>query len=291
MKKLRRTMMFVPASNPNMMVNAQIFKPDCIIFDLEDAMSLREKDSGRDLIAEALKSVEYPDCEIFVRSNPLYTPFGEEDIRVLVAAGLRNIRPPMIETAEDIKEVDALLTDVEKELGLEKGTVKILGAIETAKGVINADKIATASPRMIGISFGAEDFTRTIGSERSKTGEELFVARSKIVLAAAAAGIDAIDTVFSDIDDDEGLRREAEMAKQLGFAGKSIIHPRQINIIHDVFTPSKEDVKKALRVIHAIEEAEEKGLGVVSLDGKMVDAPVVARAEKTVRLAKGAGII
>jgi len=291
MERLRRTMMFVPASNPNMMVNAQIFKPDCIIFDLEDAMSLREKDSGRDLVAEALKHIEYPDCEIFVRSNPLYTPFGEEDIRVLVAAGLRNLRPPMIETADDIKRVDELLTDVEKELGLEIGTVKILGAIETAKGVINADKIATASTRMIGISFGAEDFTRTIGAKRSKTGEELFVARSKIVLAAAAAGIDAIDTVFSDINDDEGLRREAEMAKQLGFAGKSIIHPRQINIIHDVFTPSEADVKDALRVIRAIEEAEKKGLGVVSLDGKMVDAPVVARAERTVRLAKGAGII
>lgn len=291
MEKLRRTMMFVPASNPNMIVNAQIFKPDCIIFDLEDAMSLKEKDSGRDLIAEALKSIEYPDCEIFVRPNPLYTPFGEEDIRVLVAAGLRNVRPPMIETAEDIKKVDELLTDIEKELGLEIGIVKILGAIETAKGVINAYEIATASPRMIGISFGAEDFTRTIGAERSKTGEELFVARSKIVLAASAAGIDAIDTVFSDIDDDEGFRREAEMAKQLGFAGKSIIHPRQINIIHDVFTPSEEDVKHALRVIQAIEEAEGKGLGVISLDGKMVDAPVVARAEKIVRLAKGAGII
>ena len=291
MEKLRRTMMFVPASNPNMIVNAQVFKPDCIIFDLEDAMSIREKDSGRDLIAEALKDIEYPECEIFVRTNPLYTPFGEEDIRVLVAAGLRNLRPPMIETAEDIKEVDELLTDIEKELGLEIGTVKILGAIETAKGVINAYEIATASPRMIGISFGAEDFTRTIGAERSKTGEELFVARSKIVLAAAAAGIDAIDTVFSDIDDDEGLRREAEMAKQLGFAGKSIIHPRQISIVHDVFTPSETDVKDALKVIQAIEEAEEKGLGVISLDGKMVDAPVVARAERIIRLAKGAGII
>ncbi len=283
--------MFVPASNPNMIVNAQIFKPDCIIFDLEDAMSLREKDSGRDLIAEALKSIEYPDCEIFVRSNPLYTPFGEEDVRVLVAAGLRNLRPPMIETAEDIKKVDELLTETEAELGLEKGIVKILGAIETAKGVLNAEEIAMASPRMVGISFGAEDFTRTIGSERSKTGEELFLARSKIVLAAAAAGIDAIDTVFSDIDDDEGLRKEAEMAKKLGFAGKSIIHPRQINIIHKVFTPSNIEVEEALRVIYAIEEAEKKGLGVISLDGKMVDAPVVARAEKTIRLAKGAGII
>ena len=291
MKKLRRTMMFVPASNPNMMVNAPIFKPDCIIFDLEDAISLREKDSARDLIAEALKSIKYDDCEIFVRTNPLYTLFGEEDVRVLVEAGLRNVRLPMTESEKDIIQLDVLLTDIEKKLGLEEGVVKILGAIETAKGVLNVEKIATASSRMVGISFGAEDFTRTIGAERSKTGEELFVARSKIVLAAAAAGIDAIDTVFSDIDDEEGLRRETEMAKKLGFDGKSVIHPRQIEIVHDVFTPSRKDVDKALRVINAIEEAERKGLGVISLDGKMVDAPVVARAEKTVRLAKGAGII
>ncbi|SDY57769.1 citrate lyase subunit beta / citryl-CoA lyase [Proteiniborus ethanoligenes] len=291
MKRLRRTMMFVPASNPNMMVNAPVFKPDCIIFDLEDAISLREKDSARDLVAEALKSIDYSDCEVFVRTNPLYTPFGEEDVRVLVAAGLRNVRLPMTETAEDIINLDELLTEIEKELGLENGIVKILGAIETAKGVINAEKIATASTRMLGISFGAEDFTRTIGAERSKSGEELFVARSKIVLAAAAAGIDAIDTVFSDINDDEGFRKETEMAKKLGFAGKSIIHPRQIKIVHQVFTPSKIDVDNALRVIQAIEEAEQKGLGVISLDGKMVDAPVVARAERIVRLAKGAGII
>lgn len=291
MNNLRRTMMFVPASNPNMMVNAPIFKPDCIIFDLEDAISLREKDSARDLVVEALKSINYRDCEIFVRVNPLYTPFGEEDVRTLVKAGLRNIRLPMTETAEDIKNLDALLSEIENELGIENESVKILGAIETAKGVLNAEEIATASSRMVGISFGAEDFTRTIGSDRSKSGEELFVARSKIVLAASAAGIDAIDTVFSDINDDEGLRKETEMAKRLGFDGKSVIHPRQIKIVHDIFTPSEKEVKKALRVIQAIEEAKSKGLGVISLDGKMVDAPVVARAEKTIKLAKGAGII
>ncbi|ABR49362.1 Citrate (pro-3S)-lyase [Alkaliphilus metalliredigens QYMF] len=291
MKRLRRTMLFVPASNPNMMVNASVFKPDCIIFDLEDAISLREKDSARDLLVEALKTIDYGDCEIFARVNPLYTPFGEEDVRTLVAAGLRNVRLPMSETAQDIEQLDKLLTDIEKELGLEDGTVKILGAIETAKGVINAEKIAIASSRVIGISFGAEDFTRTIGAERSKGGEELFVARSKIVLAAAAAGIDAIDTVFADVEDDDGFKKEVESAKQLGFAGKSIIHPGQIRTVHNEFTPSKEDAQKALRVIKAIEEAESKGLGVISLDGKMVDAPVVARAEKIVCLARGAGIL
>lgn len=291
MENLRRTMMFIPGNNPNMMISAIAFKPDCIIFDLEDAISLREKDSARDLVAEAIKTIDYGDCEVFVRPNPLYTSFGEKDIRVLVEAGLRRVRLPMTETEDDIKELDFLLTDIEKKLGLENGIVKILGAIETAKGVLNADKIAIASPRMIGISFGAEDFTRTIGAERSKSGEELFVARSKIVLAAASAGIDAIDTVFSDINDDDGLRKETEVAKKLGFVGKSIIHPRQIGIVHAVFTPSEKDVEDALRVVSAIKEAEEKGLGVISLDGKMVDAPVVARAERVIRLAKGAGII
>ncbi len=291
MRSLRRTMLFVPANNPNMMVNAVVFRPDAIIFDLEDAIALREKDSARDLLVEALKTVDYEGIEILVRVNPLYTPFGETDVRELVKAGLRNIRLPMTETKEDIEKLDALLWELEKENDIEPGSVKILGAIETAKGVINAPGIATASTRMVGISFGAEDFTRTIGAERSKGGQELFVARSQIVLAAAAAGIDAIDTVFADVEDIEGFRREVESAKALGFAGKSVIHPSQIPVVHDVFTPTMEEVEKALRVMQAIEDAEKRGLGVISLDGKMVDAPVVARAAKVVRLAKGAKIL
>ncbi|SNT14131.1 citrate lyase subunit beta / citryl-CoA lyase [Anaerovirgula multivorans] len=291
MKKLRRTMLFVPANNPNMIMNAPVFKPDCIIFDLEDAISLKEKDSARDLLVEALKTFEYCNCEIFARVNPLYTPFGKDDVRELVKAGLRNVRLPMSETDEDIKNLDVLLTEIEKDLGIDRGTVKILGAIETAKGVINAEKIAVASSRMLGISFGAEDFTRTIGSERSREGEELFVARCKIVLAAAAAGIDAIDTVYADIEDEEGFEREAQSARKLGFAGKSVIHPRQIGVVHSIFTPSKEEVYRALRVISAIQEAEAKGLGVIALDGKMIDGPIVDKAERIVTLAKGAGLL
>jgi len=291
MKPLRRTMLFVPANNPNMMVNATVFQPDCIIFDLEDAIALREKDSARDLLVEALKTVDYQGIEILARVNPLYTPFGETDVRELVKAGLRNIRLPMTEAKEDIEKLDALLAELEEEHHIESGSVKILGAIETAKGVINSPEIATASERMTGISFGAEDFTRTIGAERSKGGEELFVARSQIVLSAAAAGIDAIDTVFADVEDMEGFRKEVESAKGLGFAGKSVIHPSQIPVVHDVFTPTDEEVEKALRVMQAIDNAEKRGLGVISLDGKMVDAPVVARAAKVVRLARGAKIL
>lgn len=291
MKKLRRTMLFVPANNPNMMMNAPVFKPDCIIFDLEDAISLKEKDSARDLLVEALKTFEYRDCEIFARVNPLYTPFGKDDVRELVKAGLRNVRLPMSETDEDIKSLDALLTQIENDLGIDRGTVKILGAIETAKGVINAEKIAVASSRMVGISFGAEDFTRTIGSERSREGEELFVARCKIVLAAAAAGIDAIDTVYADIEDEEGFENEVQSARKLGFAGKSVIHPRQIGVVHSIFTPSKEEIHKALRVISAIQQAEAKGLGVITLDGKMIDGPIVDKAEKIITLANGAGLL
>lgn len=291
MKQLRRTMLFVPANNPNMLLNAVVFKPDCIIFDLEDAIAIREKDSARDLLVEALKTVDYEGVEILARVNPLYTPYGEVDVKALIEAGLRNIRYPMSETKEDIEKLDRLITETEKKLGIEEGSVKILGAIETAKGVINAPQIATASARMVGISFGAEDFTRTIGAERSKGGEELFVARSQIVLAAASAGIDAIDTVFADVEDMEGFEREVKSAKSLGFAGKSVIHPNQIPGVHKVFTPTEAELEKALRVMDAIDEAEEKGLGVISLDGKMVDAPVVARAAKVVRLAKGAGMI
>lgn len=291
MKQLRRSMLFVPASNPSMLVNAPVYKPDCIIFDLEDSIALNEKDSSRDLLCEALKTVDYSGIEIFARVNPLYTPFGEKDVRELVKAGLRNVRLPMCETAKNVEELDSLLADLENELGLENGMVKIMCSIETPKGVINAEHIALASKRVVAISMGAEDYTRLLGAERTREGTELFYARSKIVVAAAAAEIDAIDTVYSNIDDQEGFLREVETARTLGFAGKSCLHPSQVKTVHQVFTPSMKEVEKSMRIINAIEEANKKGLGVVSVDGKMVDVPVVAKAQRVVALAKGAGII
>lgn len=290
-RRARRTMMFAPANNPKMLVTAHLYGPDCVLFDLEDAVKYADKDAARDLLAEALKVVDYGDTEIFARINPLSTEFGKDDVRVLVPAGLRKMRLAMCETPEQVKELDQLLTKVEKEHGIENGACKIQCSLETPLAVTNAVSIATASSRVISISFGAEDFTRTMGAERTKEGKELFVARTMVVMAAAIAGVDAIDTVWSDLDDEEGFKEEVKTSMNLGFAGKSCIHPSQVKIVHKIFTPNKEELEKSLEIVKAAETANINKGGVITVNGKMVDIPVIAKAEKVVRLAKSAGMI
>lgn len=285
MNKLRRTMLFCPASEPKMFINTPVYKPDCIIFDLEDAVALSEKDSARDLLCEAINSIDYQGIEIFVRVNPLYTPFGETDVREVVKAGVRNIRLPMCESKEDVKKLEELLEQIEKENNIELGSVKTQCAIETPKGVMNSYEIATSSLRVVAISFGAEDFTRELGVDRTKEATELSFARSQVVLSAKAASVDAIDTVWADIKDMEGFIKEAQNAKTIGFSGKSCIHPAQVKEVHRIFTPSKEEVEKSIQIIEAAKEAEEKGLGVIQVNGKMVDVPVIKKAERILSLA------
>lgn len=290
-KRARRTMMFAPANNPKMLVSAHLYGADCILFDLEDAIKYADKDAARDLLAEALKNIDYGKTEIFARINPLNTEFGKDDVRILVPAGLRNMRLAMCEKPEQVKELDQLLTEIEKENNLEIGVCKIQCSLETPLAVMNAVSIATASPRVISISFGAEDFTRTLGATRTRDGKELFVARSMIVMAAAIAGIDAIDTVWSNLEDKEGFEEEVKVAMELGFAGKSCIHPSQIVTVHKIFTPNKEEIEKSLEIVEAAKKADISRGGVITVNGKMVDIPVIAKAEKVVRLAKSAGIL
>lgn len=290
-RRSRRTMMFAPANNPKMLVTAHLYGPDCVIFDLEDAVKYADKDAARDLLAEALKVVDYGDTEIFARINPLYTEFGKDDVRILVPAGLRRMRLAMCEKPEQVKELDDLLTEVEKEHGIEVGSCKIQCSLETPLAIMNAVQIATASPRVTSISFGAEDFTRTLGAERTKAGKEIFMARSMVVMAAAIANVDAIDTVWADIADVEGFKEEVKTSINLGFAGKSCVHPSQVKIIHDIFTPSEEELEKSLAIVKAAQEADISKGGVITVNGKMVDIPVISKAEKVVRLAKSAGMI
>lgn len=290
-KRARRTMLFAPANNPKMLVTAHLYGADCVLFDLEDAVKYADKDAARDLLAEALKTVDYGDTEIFARINPLSTEFGRDDVKILVPAGLRKMRLAMCETPEQVKELDELLTEVEKEYEIENGACKIQCSLETPLAVMNVVSIATASPRVTSISFGAEDFTRTMGAQRTKEGKELFVARTMVVMAAAIAGVDAIDTVWSDLDDEEGFKAEVKTSMNLGFAGKSCIHPSQIKIVHKIFTPNKEELEKSLEIVRAAEAANINKGGVITVNGKMVDIPVIAKAEKVVRLAKSAGMI
>ncbi|MDK2918860.1 MAG: citrate lyase subunit beta / citryl-CoA lyase [Candidatus Petromonas sp.] len=290
MRKLRRTMMYIPGNNPGMIREGHIYGSDSLMFDLEDSVSLKEKDAARFLVYNALKTIDYEGTETVVRVNGLDTPFGRDDFEAIVRAKPDIIRLPKTEKPEDIIEADKLISEIETKVGMEVGTVKLMAAIESALGIINAYDIAKASPRLIAIAIGAEDFVTDMKTTRSKDGVELMMARSQVLLAARAAGIYALDTVFSDINDEEGFINEVKHIKQLGFDGKSVIHPKQIEPVHRIYTPSNKEIEKSIRVLNAIEEAERNGSGVIALDGKMIDGPIVERARRVIELAIATGI-
>lgn len=290
MQKLRRTMMFVPGNNPGMMADAHIYGADSIMLDLEDSVTMAEKDAARLLVYQALKSIDYGNTEMVVRVNPLHTPYGRKDVEAVVRAGVDVIRMPKTETAAEIVELEEEIERIEKEIGC-LGRTKIMAAIESALGVVNAYSIATASKRMMGIALGAEDYCANLKTQRTPEGTELLLARETIVVAARAAGIDALDTVFSNLNDMDAFRREVELIKKLGFDGKSIINPRQIDVVNEVFTPSPKAIEKARTIIVAIKEAEKRGSGVIAVNGKMVDKPVVIRAQRTIDLAIASGVL
>ena len=280
--------MFVPGNNPGMMADAHIYGPDSIMLDLEDSVTMAEKDAARLLVYNALKSIDYGGTEMVVRINPLSTPYGKKDVEAVVKAGVDVIRMPKTETADEVRELEAEIVKVETELGC-VGRTRIMAAIESALGIVNAFEIASASTRMMGIALGAEDYTANLKTPRTPEGSELLLARETIVVAARAAGIACFDTVYSNLDDMETFRKEVELIKNLD--GKSIINPRQIEVVNEVFAPKQKDIDKALRIIAAIKEARAKGSGVIAVNGKMVDRPVVLRAERVVALAIASGIL
>ncbi|WFA08129.1 citrate (pro-3S)-lyase subunit beta [Tissierella sp. Yu-01] len=291
MPKLRRTMMFIPGNNPAMITDGHLYGSDSIMFDLEDATSIKEKDSARFLVYNALKTIDYGTTETVVRINGLDTPFGREDIKAMVKARVDVIRLPKTDTPEDVIEVDKIITEVEETNGIEVGTTKMMAAIESPLGIINAYKIATASKRLVAIALGAEDFVTNMKTNRSPEGVELLAARSQLLLAARAAGIYALDTVYSDVNNKEGFLDEVKLIKQMGFDGKSVIHPKQIALVHKVYEPTEKEIRHAIRVVHGIKEAESKGSGVITVDGKMVDGPIVDRAYRVIELAKATGVL
>lgn len=290
MERLRRTMMFVPGANAAMLRDAPLYGADSIMFDLEDAVSLKEKDSARTLVHFALKTFDYSNVETVVRINSLEAG-GAQDVEAMVLAGVEVIRLPKTETAQDILDVDAVITSVEKDNQIPVGTTKMMAAIESAEGVLNAREIAKASERLIGIALGAEDYVTNMKTKRYPDGQELSFARNMILHAARAAGIAAIDTVYSDVDNVEGFQNEVQQIKQLGFDGKSVINPRQIPLVNAIYTPTDKEIQNAKEVIWGIREAEAKGSGVISVNGKMVDKPIVERAHRVIALAKAAKLI
>jgi len=280
--RIRRSRLYIPGNNPSIMQNIAVFGADTVILDLEDAVAPPEKDAARILVKYCLENVDFGRTEKGVRINPLNTPFGKKDLDMVLSSNVELIFLPKTESAEDVKELCSLIGDRK---------IWISPIIETAKGVLNSYEIASADPRVVMLCFGAEDFTRDIGAERTREGKELFWARSMIVMGAKAAGIQASDTVFSDINDMDGLIQETRFAKSLGFDGKGLIHPSQIEPVHMVFSPTKEEIEYARKVVDALREAEEKGLGVIALGRKMIDRPVAERAKRILKLAEELGLL
>lgn len=287
--KLRRSMLFLPGSNAAMLSTAFVFKPDSIMFDLEDAVSLREKDAARLLVFHALQHPVYQDIETVVRINPLNTPFGLADLEAVVRAGVDIVRLPKTDSAADVVQLETEVERIERACGRTVGSTQLMAAIESASGVVNALSIATASPRMMGIALAGFDYVMDMQTERGD-GTELFYARCAVLHAARVAGIDAFDVVYSDVNNEEGFLKEVELIKKLGFNGKSLINPRQIELLHNAYAPTEEDVDYAHRVIAAAERAERDGLGVISLNGKMIDAPIVNHARRVLQKAQASGV-
>ena len=287
---MRRSMLFIPGNTPNLVVNAPYLGADAIIFDLEDAVSPGEKDSARILVRNTLRTMDLGGCETIVRINALDTDYWKKDVETIAPERPALLMLPKSGRAEDVHTIDAYLSRVEARLGWAEGTVRLMPLIETALGIENAFSIATASPRVEALFLGAEDLTADLRCQRTKEGREIEYARTRLVTAARAAGIGVYDTPFTDVNDDEGIWRDAEAAKSLGFTGKASISPRHIQAINTVFSPSQKELDYAWEVMDAIRIAKEQGRGAIALHGKMIDAPIVARAQQTIDMAREIGM-
>ena len=287
---MRRSMLFLPGNNPNMLINGGTLGADAIIFDLEDAVSPAEKDAARILVRNTMRYMDLGGCEKIVRINSVDTPYWQADIDAIAPQKPDLILLPKSATAEDIRLADAYITNAEEKLSLTSNTIGLMPLIETALGVENAFAIATATKRVKALFLGAEDLTADLQCKRTKESREIEYARTRLIVAARAAGVDVYDTPFTDVNDDEGIIADATLAKALGFTGKASISPRHVEVINTVFSPTVKEIDYAYEVIDAIELAKSQGKGAIALHGKMIDAPIVARAERTIEMAKALGL-
>ena len=287
---MRRSMLFLPGNNPNMLINGNCLGSDAVIFDLEDAVSPAEKDAARILVRNTMRYMDFRGCEIIVRINSIDTPYWKQDLDAIMPEKPALILLPKTGTAQDALEADAYMTQVEQKLGFAPNTVGLMPLIETAMGVENAFAIASSTKRIQALFLGAEDLTADLQCKRTKEGKEIEYARTRLVVAARAAGVDVYDTPFTGVNDDEGIVKDAEYAKALGFTGKSSISPRHVEVINSVFSPTQKDVDYAYEVMEAIALAKAQGKGAIALHGKMIDAPIVTRAQRTIDMAEALGM-
>jgi citrate lyase subunit beta/citryl-CoA lyase len=285
---MRRSMLFMPGNNSGMLLNADALGADSVILDLEDAVSPQEKDSARILVRNALRYLGYKGCEVIIRINSIDTDFWKSDLDEIIPMKPDMIMPPKVSSGMDIKVIENYMGEVERRHGIEK-KISLIPLVETALGVENAFEIASSSKRIKAIFLGGEDLTADLRCKRTKRGDEIFYSRGRMVMAARAAGIDVYDTPFTDVEDEEGLRLDAEFAKGLGFTGKACISPRHVQSVNEVFSPTLEEIEYAKEVMEIIQVAKEQGKGAISLRGKMIDAPIVERARQTLEAAKALG--
>ena len=286
--RLRRSRLYLPGSEPKYYINAALHAPDAVILDLEDSVHRAEKDAARILVRNTLRAVDFGSCERMVRINQL--PLGLEDLAEIVGESPDLILIPKVEQPEQVREVDRMIAEIKARNGIIR-PVWIMPILESALGIENAFAVAAASENVAALTIGLEDYTADLGVAKTTEGRESLYARSRVVNAARAAGVQAIDSVFGDVADMDGLRRWAEASRAAGFEGMGCIHPGQIRVIHQAFQPAAAEIERARKVVAAFEEAQNKGLGVVSLGSKMIDPPVVQRALKLVERAKAMGVI
>ena len=287
---MRRSMLFLPGNNPNLLINGNCLGSDAVIFDLEDAVAPDQKDAARILVRNTMTYLDFSKVETIVRINSVDTDFWKKDLETILPLKPTLIMPPKTSTAQDVLTVDAYMCELEDKLGMERNTVKLIPLIETALGLENAFQIAAASKRVAALFLGAEDLTADLQCKRTKEGREIEYARTRLVVAARAAGVDVYDTPFTDVNDDEGIVVDAQLAKALGFTGKASISPRHVEVINAVFSPTQKDVDYAYDVMEAIALAKSQGKGAIALRGKMIDAPIVMRAQRTIAMAQALGL-
>lgn len=289
-KRLRRTMMFLNAQKPGLIKDPYIYHPDSIMLDLEDAVAENQKDVARFSLYHALTTIDYRGCERVVRINGLDSPYWKEDIRCCVAGGCDAVRIPKTERPEDVKAVEAEIVSAEREFGIPEGRTLIMAAIESARGVMKALDICEASERLFGIALSGGDYTKDLQTHITGTGIELMGARQNMIIAARAAGVQCFDTVYTNLDDMEGFRKDVETIHLMGFDGKSIINPRQIPVVHEIFTPTQKDIIFSEKIVKEIDDKKAKGIGVFTVDGKMIDIAFYDGAKRVIALAKASGV-
>ena len=289
-KRLRRSMMFLNCQKPGLIKDPYIYRPDSIMLDLEDAVAENQKDAARYSLYHALQEIDYRGVERVVRINGLDTPHWKEDIRVCVAGGADTIRIAKTETAQDVHTVEEHVLAAEREFGRPEGSTLLMAALESCKGVLNALEVCKSSDRLIGIALSGGDYTKDLQTVITGTGVELQGTRQQMIIAARAAGVQCWDTVFTNLDAMDVFEEEVKMIKMMGFDGKSLVNPRQIDVVHKIFTPTQKEIIFAEKVVKEIDEKKALGIGVFTVDGKMIDIAFYDGAKRTIALAKASGV-